>query len=162
LFVPRLFQGAGRHDAPDRYGCLYLAEQPGSAVAEILAPFRNTGDLDDSLLVRSGRRLGLAELELAEGSAVVDLDEPTVLSAEGLHPSTVATGQRRRSQAYAVALFDRHPEAAGLRWWSSLESSWLNVTLFDRAIGAVSVCGVRALTADEDVVQEAALHLGLA
>lgn len=162
LFVPRLFQGAGRHDAPDRYGCLYLAEQPQSAVAEILAPFRGTGDLHASLLVRAGRRLGLAELELGEGAAVLDLDEPTVLSAEGLRPSIIATGHRRRSQAYALALFERHPEAAGLRWWSSLESSWLNLTLFDRAIGEVSVSGVRPLTVDEDVVQEAARHLGLA
>jgi hypothetical protein len=43
LWVPREYQGNGRHDAPDRYGCLYLAEVAVSAVAEMLAPFRGTG-----------------------------------------------------------------------------------------------------------------------
>ena len=39
--------------------------------------------------------------------------------------------------AYAERLFDKHPDALGLRWWSTLESSWINVTLFDRAAGLV-------------------------
>jgi hypothetical protein len=33
LWIPREYQGKGRHDAPDRYGCLYLAEAAVSAVA---------------------------------------------------------------------------------------------------------------------------------
>ena len=36
LWFPRAFQGDGRHDNPDLYGCLYLAEQPVSSVAEQL------------------------------------------------------------------------------------------------------------------------------
>src|SRR5690606_9135771 len=36
-WVPRAFQGDGRHDNADRYGCLYLAEGALSAVAEQLA-----------------------------------------------------------------------------------------------------------------------------
>ncbi len=162
LWIPRAFQGTGRHDAPDRYGCLYLAEEAVSAVAESLAPFRGTGDLRPEFLVRSGLALGLAHLELDAEALLVDLDEPGVLAAEALRPSIVATGHRTVSQAYAVELFERHPDAAGLRWWSSLEASWLNVTLFDRSLSTVTVQDVHALVVDDDVVVSAAAFLGLA
>lgn len=162
LWVPRAFQGTGRHDAPDRYGCLYLAEEAVSAVAETLAPFRGTGDLRPDLLVRSGRQLALAELELDARALLVDLDDPSVLVAEALRPSIVATGRREATQAYAVRQFERHPDAAGLRWWSTLEASWIHVTLFDRALGTVIVRDVQELAVDDEVVATAALHLGLA
>jgi hypothetical protein len=162
LWVPREYQGGGRHDAPDRYGCLYLAEMAVSAVAEMLAPFRGTGDLQPELLVRSGRQLALAELELADDAALVDLDDPTVLVSETLRPSVVATGRRSVTQAYAVDQFERHLDAAGLRWWSTLEASWIQVTLFDRALGGLGVHDVRTLAIDDEAVTAAAFHLGLA
>ena len=162
LWVPREYQGSGRHDAPDRYGCLYLAEVAVSAVAEMLAPFRGTGDLHPELLVRSGRQLALAELQLAEDATLVDLDDPAVLVTESLRPSVVATGQRSVTQAYALSQFERHSEAAGLRWWSTLESSWIQVTLFDRALDELSVRSVRTLAIDDDAVTAAASYLGLA
>lgn len=162
LWVPREFQGTGRHDAPDRYGCLYLAEDAVSAVAQSLAPFRGTGDLRPELLIRSGRQIALAELELATSALLVDLDDPTVLAVEALRPSIVATGNRRVTQAYAVGQFERYPDAAGLRWWSTLEASWIHVTLFDRALGAVTVQGVHALAIDDEAVVAAAVYLGLA
>lgn len=162
LWVPREYQGSGRHDAPDRYGCLYLAEAAVSAVAEMLAPFRGTGDLHPDLLVRSGRQLALAELELADGATLVDLDEPTVLVDESLRPSVVATNQRSVTQAYAVAQFERHSEAAGLRWWSTLEASWIQITLFDRTIGELRVHRVQKLSVDDATVTAAATYLGLA
>jgi hypothetical protein len=162
LWVPREYQGSGRHDAPDRYGCLYLAEVAVSAVAETLAPFRGTGDLHPELLVRSGRQLALAELELAGDATLIDLDDPAVLVTESLRPSIVATGQRSVTQAYAVGQFDRHSEAAGLRWWSILEASWIQLTLFDRALGRLSVRDVRTLAIDDEAVIAAASYLGLA
>ncbi len=162
LWVPRQYQGSGRHDAPDRYGCLYLAEAAVSAVAEMLAPFRGTGDLHPDLLVRSGRQLALAELELADDAALVDFDEPTVLVNESLRPSIVATNQRSVTQAYAVAQFERHSEAAGLRWWSTLEASWIQITLFDRALGELRVHSVQTLSVDDATVIAAATCLGLA
>ncbi|MGI8714439.1 MAG: RES domain-containing protein [Solirubrobacteraceae bacterium] len=162
LWVPRALQGTGRHDAPDRYGCLYLAEDAVAAVAEALAPFRGTGDLGPELLVHSGRQLALAELELDDRAILVDLDDPAVLAAEALRPSTVATGRRAVTQAYAVQQFERHPDAAGLRWWSALEASWIQVTLFHRALAAVTVRGVGPLAVDHGVVATAAAQLGLA
>lgn len=162
LWVPHEFQGSGRHDAPDRYGCLYLAEEAVSAVAEALAPFRGTGDLGPELLVRSGRQLALAELELEADAVLVDLDDPLVLTAESLRPSIVGTGRRGVTQAYALHQFEHHPRAAGLRWWSTLEASWIHVTLFDRAIEALSVREVHSLAVNDEHVGLAAVHLGLA
>lgn len=162
LWVPREFQGTGRHDAPDRYGCLYLAQDAVSAVAEALAPFRGTGDLGPELLFRAGRQLALAELELDDGAVLVDLDDPAVLVAEALRPSVVATGRRGVTQALALQQFERHPESAGLCWWSTLEASWIHVTLFDRALSMVTVQGVHPLAVDDAVVVGAAAHLGLA
>ncbi len=162
LWIPRAFQGTARHDNPDRYGCLYLAEDAVSAVAETLAPFRGTGGLRPELLIRSGRQLALAELELDAGAVLVDLDAPAVLAAEALRPSIVATSRRAVTQAYAVRQFEHHPGAAGLRWWSTLEASWIHVTLFDRALGGVTVQSVRALVVDDEAVTIAAAHLGLA
>jgi hypothetical protein len=128
----------------------------------MLAPFRGTGEMHPALLVRSGRKLALAELELAGDATLVDLDDPAVLVTESLRPSVVATGQRSVTQAYAVGQFERYPKAAGLRWWSTLEASWIQVTLFDRAVGDLTVRDVRTLTIDDVAVTAAATHLGLA
>jgi hypothetical protein len=127
----------------------------------MLAPFRGTGDLHPDLLVRSGRQLALAELELADGARLIDLDEPAVLLNESLRPSVVATNERSVT-AYAVAQFDRHSKAAGLRWWSTLEASWIQITLFDRAISELRVQGVQVLSVDDAAVIAAATYLGLA
>jgi hypothetical protein len=162
LWFPRPFQGTGRHDSPARYGCLYVCESPVSAIAEALAPFRGTGDLRPDLLQRMGGPLALAELELTAGSALVDLDDPTVLAAHELRPSEVATSRRAATQAYAARLFEAHADAAGLRWWSTLESSWINVTLFDRAARLLAARGTRILDVADDDVRAAAAFLGLA
>jgi hypothetical protein len=161
LWFPRPFQGTGRHDAPPRYGCLYVTELLTAAIAEALAPFRGTGDLRAELLVRGGRPLAAAELELDDAAVLVDLDDPRTLARERLRPSQVATGRRAVTQAYAARLFAAHPDAAGLRWWSTLEASWINVTLFDRAAAALRVRGVRALDAGAEDVRAAARLLGL-
>jgi hypothetical protein len=161
LWFPRPFQGTGRHDNPARYGCLYVCESPVSAIAEALAPFRGTGDLRPELLARTGRPLALAQLELAGDRALVDLDDPEVLAAESLRPSAVATTRRCSTQAYAARLFEAHPQAAGLRWWSTLEAGWINVTLFDRAARSLSARDVRLLASGDDDVRAAARFLGL-
>jgi hypothetical protein len=161
LWFPRPFQCTGRHDAPARYGCLYLTELVTAAIAEALAPFRGTGDLHPELLVRAGRPLAAAELELDDDAVLIDLDDPRTLARERLRPSEVATDRRATTQAYAARLFDAHPDAAGLRWWSTLEASWINVTLFDRAEAALRVRAMRVLDASAGDVQAAARLLGL-
>lgn len=161
LWFPRPFQGAGRHDNPELYGCLYVTEEPAAAVAEALAPFRGSGNLSPAMLERGGRALALAPVDVPDDAPLVDLDEPRVLRVERLRPSLVATRRRATTQEYAARLFRRHGEAAGLRWWSTLESSWINVTLFDRA-RRLRAGRAEPLTPEHPAVAAAAELLGLA
>jgi hypothetical protein len=160
LWFPRPYQGDGRHDNADLYGCLYLSEQPRSCVVEQLARFRGQR-LQPALLVRRGLPLALAELELPDDAELVDLDDPAVLRRERLRPSRVATRSREVTQPQARELYERHADCAGLRWWSTFESQWLNVTLFDRAGSAVRLASVRALEVEDEEIVAAAEALGL-
>ena len=160
LWFPRPYQGEGRHDNPAVYGCLYLSEQPLSCVVEQLGRFRGQR-LTPALLLRRGLPLALAELELADDASLVDLDEPAVLRRERLRPSRVATRDRAVTQPQALALHEKHSDAAGLRWWSTFESQWLNVTLFDRAAPSLRLGSVRALEVSDDAIAAAAEVLGL-
>jgi hypothetical protein len=160
LWFPRLYQGEGRHDNPAAYGCLYLSEQPLSCVVEQLARFRGQ-PLTPALLHRRGLPLALAELELPDDAELVDLDEPAVLRRERLRPSRVATRERGITQPQALALHAKHPEVAGIRWWSTFEAQWLNVTVFDRAGTALRLVSVRALDVADDEIVAAADVLGL-
>ena len=162
LWFPREYQGAARHDNPAAYGCLYAAEGPVSAVAEALAPFRGRGALTAPMPERAGRRLSLLALDLREPAGLLDLDEPQTLAAEGLRPSRVATRVRASTQRDALALFETHRRATGLRWWSTIEASWINITLFDRARRRLRTRSVELLRADHDVVGDAACELALA
>jgi len=160
LWFPRLYQGEGRHDNPLVYGCLYLSEEPLSCVVEQLARFRGQR-LTPALLRRRGLPLALAELELPDDTQLVDLDEPSVLRRERLRPSRVATRERTVTQPQALAFHEKHEDAAGLRWWSTFESQWLNVTLFDRAASALRLGSVRALDVEDDEIAVASDVLGL-
>jgi hypothetical protein len=132
-----------------------------SAVAEALAAFRGTGHLTASMLEHLGRPLALAELALPDDSIVVDLDDPEILLAEDLRPSRVATRARSITQQLATDLYRAHPEALALRWWSTLEASWINLSLFDRATSSLAVTEVAELRIDDAVVRDAAALLGL-
>ena len=160
LWFPRIYQGEGRHDNPDRYGCLYLSVSPLSTLIEQLARFRGQRLLP-SMLRRRGLPLALADLELDEDAELVDLDDPVVLRRVRLRPSRVATRDRRITQPQALALHDGNRQAAGLRWWSTYEALWINVTLFDRAASRVRVGSVRALSLGDPTVAEAADFFGL-
>ena len=161
LWFPREFQGEGRHDNPDEYGCLYLTDREGSGVVEQLARFRGT-PLRPELLRRRRLPLALAAIELPDDAELVDLDEPRVLTRNRLRPSQVATRQREVTQPQALVLYGRHPDAAALRWWSTYEALWANYTVFDRAARRLRVRDVRALSVEDDAVVEAADVLGLA
>jgi hypothetical protein len=160
LWVPRIYQGEGRHDNPDLYGCLYVSADARSPVVEQFARFRGQR-LTPSLLRRRGLPLAMAELELDTAAELVDLDEPATLRREGLKPSLVATRHRSVTQPQARAIHHRHPQSAGLKWWSTFEASWANVTLFDRAAPRLALRSVRALTVRDPVVVEAADFFGL-
>ena len=161
LWFARAFQGDGRHDNPDVYGCLYVSEHEVACVAEQLARFRGQR-LTEGMLVRRRLPLALATLELPASEPLVDLDSPRVLDLRDLRPSLVATRRREITQPQALDLYRRTPPAAGLRWWSTFESLWANVTIFDRAAEALQVLDVRRLERADAAVAEAAEALGLA
>jgi hypothetical protein len=140
---------------------LYASLEPLSVVAEALAPYRGSGRLSAAMLVRAGLPLAIGELELPDDAGVVDLDDPAVLVAEGLRPSRVATRQRPVTQRVAALLFERHRNATALAWWSALEASWSNATVFDRASASLSAKQTEQLTPDHALVREAAAFLGL-
>jgi hypothetical protein len=159
LWFPRVFQGDGRHDNPDAYGCLYLTDRESSGVVEQLSRFRGQR-LIEPMLVRRGFPLALASIELPNGSELVDLDDPIVLRRRRLRPSIVATRDRSITQPQALAAY-RDTEAAGLRWWSIHESLWANYTIFDRASPRLKLEEIRTLSLDDSAVAEAADYLGL-
>jgi hypothetical protein len=162
LWFPRQLQGTGRHDNPDRYGCLYLSESPMSAVAEGLAQFRGAGVLTQGMLVRANLPMALVQVDCEDGRKLIDLDDPDVLTRTRLRPSRVATKARAITQAYAARIFDAHPAAVGLRWWSTLEASLTNFTLYDRAAPALRLIDSETLTLEHSATREAADLLGLA
>jgi hypothetical protein len=159
LFVPRLDQGAGRHDNPDSYGALYLSRVPASPVAEVLREYAGRG-IRPRTLLHEGSPIALATV--AEGDLeLVDLDDPRILSARGLRPSTVATRNRETTQPFALQLFEEG--AVGLEWWSTIEASWINVTLFaERVADRLRMAGEpERLTLEHRAVRGAAEALGL-
>ena len=114
LWFPRIYQGDGRHDNPDRYGCLYLADREVSAVVEQLSRFRGQR-LIDEMLVRRGLRLGLASIELPDRAQVIDLDgtqreftvpELLVLKNEVI-PRLEEIARATPTSAVGVNIFDR-------------------------------------------------------
>jgi hypothetical protein len=160
LWFPRMLQGNGRHDNPALYGCLYASVEPVSAVAEQIDRLAGT-TLDEPDLVRRGLPLALAAIELDESGELVDLDDPAVLVGEGLRPSRIATHDRSITQSGAAGVFEGHPDAPGLRWWSTIEALWANVTLFDRAEELLGVEDVHPLDLGDEIVVEAAEFLGI-
>jgi hypothetical protein len=132
LFVARGKQGRGRHDAPTRYGALYLSRRSLSAAAEFIAPFRGQTLPEDAFL--SGeRQLSLAALDDSALSPLVDLDDAAELVKRSLRPSEVGTRDRDVTQPIGERLFDEGTD--GFTWWSTIEASWQNVTLFAERAG---------------------------
>jgi hypothetical protein len=159
LWFPREFQGDGRHDNPDVYGCLYLTDRESSGVVEQLARFRGQR-LIAPMLVRRRLPLAIAAIELPDSAEIVDLDDPVVLRRRRLRPSRVATRDRAVTQPQALEVY-RDTDAVGIRWWSIHESLWANYTVFERAHRRLRLQDVRALALDDPAVAEAADLLGL-
>ena len=161
LFLPRHHQGAGRHDAPDRYGAWYCTTHPAAAVAERIQQLRGHTLVDRDFQRLGNLTLALAGFRLDSRVALVDLDDPAQLLSRQLRPSLVATRRRAVTQQIARDVFDEG--VGGMLWWSTLSADWTNVTLFyERAIGKVSlIAPPRALSVAMPEVQQAAEDLGI-
>jgi len=136
--VTRDRQGSGRHDNPEHYGALYAARTPESAVAEGIQAFRGRTLTDQHLRRADGRQAAIASIDESQLGTLVDLDDPKELVRRDLRPSSVATSERLATQPIALAVYlEGYP---GLSWWSVLEASWTNVTLFaERAVPSLTL-----------------------
>lgn len=163
LYVARRSQGSGRHDNPERYGALYLSRSAESAVAERIQGFRGQVLTRAALRRPDGTSYALATIEDSELASIVDLDDPRELVRRKLRPSEVATRRRSVTQAIALRIFQEKRDAGGLSWWSALEASWTNVTLFaERAARRLRVGEpVEILSVDHPVLRVAAEILGI-
>ncbi len=164
LFVPRERQGSGRHDNPGRYGAFYAARSAVAAVAETIQAFRGRDLSADDLQLADGSRLTLGTFDGLAPATVLDLDDPGVLLEEGWRPSGVASRDRQVTQAMAVRAFEAG--VLGLSWWSTLDSTWTNVTLFaERTVDAGAI-GLAAppelLSLAHPALVAATDHLGIA
>lgn len=161
LYVAREAQGTGRHDNPERYGALYVSRSPESAVAERIQGFRGQQIGDRDLRRSDGTRFSIAALDDSNLPEIVDLDDPSELATRVLRPSEVATRRRSRTQPIALGIFEEG--LSGFGWWSTLEASWANVTLFaERARPALAVAAdPEPLTTTHPVVRAAAERLGV-
>ena len=161
LHVPGVLQGAGRHDNPDLYVAYYASRNVVSVAAEFLRQFGLTTVSNDDFVSESGRPYAVAPIDDSPLEDLVDLDDPRVLLERSLRPSRVATINRRTTQAIARAIFDGG--SSGFAWWSTIEASWINVTLFaDRAIERLRPAGEpETLSTEHPAVLEAAEYVGV-
>lgn len=158
--VPRLDQGRGRHDNPEAFGVLYFSRQQVSPIAEFFKDLLGQ-DLDPLHLISEGFPRALASVNEQDIEGIIDLDDPGNLEARSLRPSTVATGIRRTTQAVAKRLWQEG--APGFEWWSTIEASWINVTLFaERTVDRLALEEEpQTLTVDHPAVVQAAKAVGL-
>lgn len=129
LYPQRSKQGPGRHDIPDRTAVIYCSKSPVSAIAEVIQGFRGTLLTDQAFLYPGKKVRALSHIVLDESVPLIDLDDPRELSKRQLRPSQIAYMNRQTTQNIARSLFDEG--AYGFTWWSTLEASWTNVTLFE-------------------------------
>ena len=161
LYVPRERQGTGRHDHPDLYSALYLSRVRESAVAERIQRFRGQTLSDADLRLVSGAAYALATFDDSAIDRLVDLDDPMQLARRQLRPSMVATRDRTVTHGIALRIFEEG--MLGLSWWSTLEATWPNVTLFaERATPLLALVGPpQRLTVQHPAVRAAAQSIGV-
>lgn len=161
FFVPRQRQGSGRHDNPFLYGAFYCSLEPISCIAEALQAFRGQIITDQDLRRPGNWILALARFELSDQVTLVDLDDPRQLHARRVRPSVVATTDRSKTQNLAARIFEEN--AAGFLWWSTLESLWMNCTLFqERVLSKAHIAGQpQALSLDDPTLIAAAKQIGV-
>lgn len=161
LHVPWTLQGGGRHDNPDRYPAFYVSRIRASVVAEHLRRLRGQVVGDRDLRDEGERPYAIAAIDDDALSGVLDLDDPSNLARRQLRPSAMATRHRRVTRRIALGIYEEGVN--GFEWWSTVEGSWINVTLFaNRALDALRLAGdPDVLTTTHPAVREAADAVGV-
>jgi hypothetical protein len=133
LYVPRARQGSGRHDIPQEDGVLYTSLSATSAVAEAIQFYRNEILDDRDFEIHEDMHQALFHIKAISRLHLADLTDPQELVRRAITPTQVATHDRSMTQRLALELYQEGLD--GFLWWSTLEASWTNATLFQsRAI----------------------------
>ncbi|MCD4814686.1 RES family NAD+ phosphorylase [bacterium] len=162
LWIPTLLQGAGRHDISET-GVLYGTEDPISSIAEVLQNFRN---LKDKISQRyfehpDGTVHAIVKIHLEGNVKIIDCCRAKNLIDLNIEPAYIATHDRELTQSVSRKLYEKGYD--GFKWWSALESKWVNVTLFgSRVSGKVKIIdGPTVLNIDMPEVISAAEWMGI-
>lgn len=127
----RRLQGKSRHDNPDLYTAFYCSPSAHSCVSELI---QNFSPLSDHDLFRARKRLHLFRFSISDSLRIVDADDPNRLIELASRPSRFATRNRGITQPIARSIYDKGND--GFLWWSTIESSWINATLFAERVAA--------------------------
>ena len=151
LYLPP--QGGGRLDNPSSYSVLYLSDNPSGAIAEAFGRFPEwtAGILAGSPGLPGSTR-ALARYELAEDSAICNLDDTERLLALRLRPSDVVSRDYAHTRAWALRLY-HEKRWAGVRWWSYYDPQWASFGIW--APGSLALVDVTALTLNSPALLEA-------
>lgn len=132
FYVPREYQGSGRHDIVED-GIIYCSLEALSTLVEKFDKFKNQHiDLDD-LRKKNGSRLALVKFQI-KGENLVDMRLPESQLQLKLTSAVMESRERKITQPIAKRIYDTG--ADGLIWNSSIESQWSNASLFHSRVKA--------------------------
>lgn len=134
FYVPREQQKQGRHDIPELEGVLYASLSPLGAIAEVLQVFAGSAKPLSNIDFQrpSGLFPALVCFHLDEKLILTDMDDPAELASRRIRPSQMATFHREITHAISIRLYQEG--LPGFLWWSTLEASWINATLFESRV----------------------------
>lgn len=161
FFVPRSKQGPGRHDIPHLDGVLYTSVELLSVFAEHIQGFRGTALRAEDLQRPDGLVNAVAQFRLEDEPNLLNLDDPKILARYQIRPSQVMTRHRPTTRELSQRLYNTG--VSGFLWPSSLESSWINASLyFERIKSSLSLISeIRPLSVQIPEFQAAAEVLGI-
>ncbi len=144
VYIPRDKQGRGRHDIPQIDGMFYCSFSSHSAIAEQLYDFMNIKINDSIFNLSNGWTQALAEIEIKGTIKLADLNDSKLLVKYDIKPSEVVTSDIERTQQ--LAEFFHRKKYDGIKWFSSIESSWTNVSLFASRTHSILKKSVKEIT----------------
>ena len=161
LYAPRDKQGKSRHDIPHLTGVYYTSLTPLSPLVETIKVFRGQTLTDRFFIIRKELHKALVSLELKEKVLLANLGDAVFLVKRNLSLAESASRDRQQTQKIAEQLYKEG--FAGIRWPSTLNSAWTNVSLFaDRCQRFLSVTETPVkLSTDMPELREVAHLLGV-
>jgi hypothetical protein len=151
-------QGAGRIDNPLLYSTLYLGDSAAGVCAEVFYRGRYRLAWSAAMLrpLPSGLRRVLVWYDLADDTAICNLNDPGELFHRNLPPSRVITRDYRVTHRWAGDIYHER-RYVGVRWWSYCDARWATLALWAR--DAFDNHGVEELSLDHAAIKEAAAAL---